>query len=29
MGDLDVRERLDLTYTGVTNRVLYARGDLA
>ena len=27
-GDLDVRERLDLTYTGVTNWVLYGRGEL-
>jgi hypothetical protein len=26
--DLDVRERLDLTYTGITNWVLYARGEL-
>lgn len=25
---LDVRERLDLRYTGITNWVLYARGDL-
>ena len=25
--DLEVSERLDLTYTGVTNWVLYARGD--
>jgi hypothetical protein len=28
-GDLDVRERLDLTYNGLTNWVFYARGDLA
>ena len=27
--DLDVRERLDLTYTGFTNWVLYVRGELA
>ena len=27
--DLDVRERLDLTYNGITNWVLYARGELA
>ena len=26
--DLDVRERLDLTYNGITNWVLYARGEL-
>ncbi|HOX55557.1 MAG TPA: hypothetical protein P5205_05855 [Candidatus Paceibacterota bacterium] len=26
--DLDVRERLDLTYTGLTNWVLYGRGEL-
>jgi len=26
--DLDVRERLDVTYSGITNWVLYARGDL-
>ena len=26
--DLDVRERLDLTYNGFTNWVLYARGEL-
>ena len=25
--DLDVRERLDLTYSGITNWVLYARGE--
>jgi hypothetical protein len=25
--DLDVRERLDLTYNGITNWVLYARGE--
>ena len=28
-GDLDVRERLDVTYNGITNWVLYARGELA
>jgi hypothetical protein len=27
--DLDVRERLDLTYNGFTNIVLYGRGELA
>ena len=27
--DLDVRERLDLNYNGITNWVLYARGELA
>ena len=27
--DLDVRERLDLTYNGITNWVFYARGELA
>ena len=27
-GLLDVRERLDVTYSGVTNWVLYARGDI-
>jgi hypothetical protein len=26
-GDLEVRERLDLTYNGLTNCVFYARGD--
>jgi hypothetical protein len=26
--DLDVRERLDLTYNGITNWVFYARGEL-
>ena len=26
--DLDVRERLDVTYNGITNWVLYARGEL-
>ena len=29
LSDLDVRERLDLTYNGLTNWVFYARGDLA
>jgi hypothetical protein len=28
-GILDVRERLDLTYNGITNWVFYARGELA
>jgi len=27
--DLDVRERLDVSYNGITNWVLYARGELA
>ena len=26
--DLDVRERLDVTYNGITNWVFYARGEL-
>ena len=28
LSDLDVRERLDVTYSGVTNWVFYARGEL-